>query len=223
MKVKELAEKPREKALLQGVAALNDAELLTLLIESGTKKASAFELAHEVLSKCGGIAHLPSLSLANLTALPGIKEARAIRILAAVELAKRIFLSEEEEVHTIKTAKDIYHYLYHQLRFEKQEHFVALYLDVKLRVIHHVTLFKGSLDCSVVHPREVFKVVLQISAACVVVAHNHPSGDATPSSQDVEITHLLCQTGKVMQIPVMDHVVIGKKEYFSFSEAHMLG
>ncbi len=223
MKVKDLAERPREKALLQGVQTLNDAELLMLLIESGTRKFSAFDLAHQLLSQCGGITYLTKLSFADLISFPGIKEARAIRILAAIELAKRISLDEQQEVHTITSAKDAYHYLYHHLQFEKQEHFVALYLDTKHHIIHYQYIFKGSLDCSIVHPREVFKAALQISAACIVVAHNHPSGDALPSLQDIEVTNLLYETGKIMQIPIIDHIIVGKRQYFSFNEAKMLG
>lgn len=222
MKVKALAEKPREKALLEGISALNDAELLTLLIESGSKKASAFDLAHQVLALCQGIARLPSLSFSQLTSLPGIKEARAIRLLAAIELAKRVNFANEEEVEIIKTARDVYHYLEKIMRFEKQEHFVALYLDVKHRVIHYKTIFVGSLDCSVVHPREVFKIALETSAACLIVAHNHPSGDPTPSNQDIEVTQILAETGRIMQLPLLDHVIVGNRQYFSFGEAKML-
>lgn len=137
MRVCDLAEKPREKALLQGVQSLNDAELLTLFIESGSKNASAFDLACRILSLCNGVSHLCDLSLSQLTALSGIKQAKAIRLLAAVELARRIRFSKDEDVHTIQSAKDVYYYLEKLVRFEKQEHFIALYLDAKHRVIHH--------------------------------------------------------------------------------------
>ena len=222
MKIKELAEKPREKALLNGIESLTDTELLSLLIESGSRQASAFELAMSMLAKCQGIAHLSELSLATLMDFPGIKEARALRILAAIELAKRVSFSHEENIIKISSALDICNYFAKSFQFEKQEHFVALYLDVKHQILRKKTLFIGSLDCSIVHPREVFKEALQSSAACLVIVHNHPSGDPTPSIQDQEITTMIADTGKIMQIPLLDHVIIGHKQYFSFREAELL-
>lgn len=222
MRIKELAEKPREKALLAGIESLTDTELLSLLIESGTPKQSAFELAMHILSEYGGIAHLKELSLSYLIKINGIKKAKAIRLLAAIELAKRVRYSEAEPIHTIRHAKDIYLLLEGNLQFEKQEHFVALYCDTKHQVIRQKTLFVGSLNCSIVHPREVFKEALETSAACIAVAHNHPSGDPTPSTQDIEVTEMLSRTGNVMQIPLLDHVIIGHQKYFSFREAEQL-
>lgn len=222
MKIKELAEKPREKAILNGVSSLSDAEVLSILIESGSRQASAFDLAMQILNLSNGMKQLGSISMADLTSLPGIKQARAIRILAAIELARRIAFHNQEEIHTIGNAKDVYTYLENMLRFETQEKFVALYLDSKHQIIHQKILFVGSLNCSVVHPREVFKGALQVSAACVLVAHNHPSGDPEPSSQDLEVTNILKQTGEIMQIPLIDHVIIGHRMYFSFREAGLL-
>ena len=106
--------------------------------------------------------------------------------------------------------------------YEKQENFIALYLDVKHHIIREKVLFLGSLDASLVHPREVFKEALHISASCMIVAHNHPSGDPSPSKADIEITKVLFDTGKIMQIPVLDHIILGKKSYFSFREAGFL-
>jgi len=222
MKIKELAEKPREKALMNGVSSLTDTELLSLLIESGTRQASAFELAMSILSNCQGISHLSELSLAALTSYPGIKEARALRILAAIELAKRVSFSKEKKLHKVESASDVCQYLAKSFQFEKQEHFVALYLDIKHQLLRQKTIFVGSLDCSIVHPREVFKEALEISAACLIIVHNHPSGDPTPSPQDNDITQMIAETGRIMQIPLLDHVIIGDRQYFSFREADLL-
>lgn len=222
MKMKELAEKPREKALMKGMESLTDTELLALLIESGTREHSAFELAMMILAKCQGIGQLSQLSLTDLMKFPGIKKAKALRILGMVELARRLDLEERVPKDSIEGAKDVYYVLESSMKYENQEHFMAIYLDTKNQVLRKKTLFIGSLNCSIVHPREVFKEALHMSAASIIVAHNHPSGDPTPSKQDMEVTEMLKMTGKIMQIPLIDHVIIGKKQYFSFREAEML-
>lgn len=218
MKIAEMAEKPREKAMLSGFESLSDAELLALIIESGTKQNSAFDLALKILSECGSIQQIHQLSFAQLTSLSGIKKAKAMRLLGCIEIAKRMrMIAGENDI--IKTAKDVFLYLENRLMHEKQERFIALYLDTKHHIIREKTLFIGSLDVSLVHPREVFKEALHISAACIIVAHNHPSGDPTPSKADIEITHTLIETGNIMQIPLLDHVIIGRRIFFSFRES----
>lgn len=221
MKIEDMAEKPREKALLHGLGVLSDTELLALIIESGSKQHSAFELAMEILSMSGSVQNLPTLSLADLMKFNGIKQAKAIRILASIELSKRI-QSRQEVGLIIHHAKDVYLYLENKLRHEKQEHFMALYLDSKHQIIREKVLFIGSLNMSLVHPREVFKEALHMSAACLIVAHNHPSGDPTPSKEDIEMTKILSDTGKIMQIPVIDHVILGENSFFSFQEGGFL-
>lgn len=221
MKIEEMAEKPREKALLKGFNTLSDTELLALIIESGIKNNSAFELAMKILSICGSIQQLPHISFSELTSLSGIKTAKALKILACIELSKRMQSTNNKTAY-ISNSKDVYHYLESKLIYEKQENFIALYLDVKHHIIREKVLFLGSLDASLVHPREVFKEALHISASCMIVAHNHPSGDPSPSKADIEITKVLFDTGKIMQIPVLDHIILGKKSYFSFREAGFL-
>lgn len=221
MKIQEMGQKPREKALLNGLESLSDAELLTLIIESGSKQYSAFDLSLQILAMCGSMQRLYELSLSQLTQLPGIKKAKAIRILGCIEIAKRMRM-DSDVTTLIKGAKDVFLYLESRLTHEKQEHFMAIYLDTKHHVIREKMLFLGGLDVSLVHPREVFKEALHISASCIIVAHNHPSGDPTPSKADIEITSALFQTGKIMQIPILDHVIIGKKSFFSFREAGFL-
>lgn len=221
MKIEEMAEKPREKALMNGFDKLSDTELLALIIESGTRNNSAFELAMKILSMCGSLQQLPHVLFSELTSLPGIKNARALRILACVELAKRM-KSLDVKTTYIGHSKDVFYYLENRMMYEKQENFIALYLDAKHHIIRERILFLGSLEASLVHPREVFKEALHISASCMIVAHNHPSGDPSPSKADIEITKILYDTGKIMQIPILDHVIIGKKSYFSFREAGFL-
>lgn len=221
MKIEQLAEKPREKALRKGFSELSDTELLALVIESGTKNCSAFDLSMKVLSMVGNINQLPQLSLSELKSLPGIKNAKALRILGCIELSKRLQSTTLDQV-VISSNKDVYDFYASQLIHEKQEHFRAMYLDSKHRVIREKMLFLGSLDCSLVHPREVFKEALHLSASSIIVVHNHPSGDPTPSKQDIEITSLLNQTGQIMQIPLLDHIIIGHQSFYSFREGGLL-
>ena len=206
---------------MNGFDKLSDTELLALIIESGTRNNSAFELAMKILSMCGSLQQLPHVLFSELTSLPGIKNARALRILACVELAKRM-KSLDVKTTYIGHSKDVFYYLENRMMYEKQENFIALYLDAKHHIIREKILFLGSLEASLVHPREVFKEALHISASCMIVAHNHPSGDPSPSKADIEITKILYDTGKIMQIPILDHVIIGKKSYFSFREAGFL-
>ena len=221
MKIEQMAEKPREKAMLMGINQLSDTELLALIIESGTKDHSAFDLAMQILSICGSIKELPTISFSDLVSLPGIKKAKALRFLACIEIAKRI-QTTSSKTSFIGHSKDVFYYLENKLMNEKQEHFIALYLDSKHHIIREKVLFVGSLDASLVHPREVFKEALHISASCIIVAHNHPSGNPQPSKADIEITKMLHDTGKIMQLPIIDHVIIGDKSYFSFREGGFL-
>lgn len=221
MKIEEMAEKPREKAMLCGLDQLSDTELLALIIESGTKNCSAFELSMKILSMCHSIRGLNELSFSELTSLPGIKKAKALRLLACVELARRM-QSGTKKTTLISHSKDVFLYFENRYLNEKQEHFIALYLDTKHHVIREKIIFIGSLDASLVHPREVFKEAIHRSASCLIVAHNHPSGDSTPSKADIEITNILVRTGKIMQIPILDHIILGDKCYFSFREAGFL-
>ena len=216
MKIEEMAEKPREKALLKGFNTLSDTELLALIIESGIKNNSAFELAMKILSICGSIQQLPHISFSELTSLSGIKTAKALKILACIELSKRMQSTNNKTAY-ISNSKDVYHYLESKLIYEKQENFIALYLDVKHHIIREKVLFLGSLDASLVHPREVFKEALHISASCMIVAHNHPSGNTEPSQDDFNITLRLKECGEILGITLLDHIIIGDG-YYSFKE-----
>lgn len=222
MKVRDLIEKPREKALLKGIKSLSDIELLTLVIQSGTSKMSAYDIAHALLKDHQGLEGLKRLTLAKLLEYEGIGKVRAISLLGVIELATRKHMTASQEGYYIKNAQSVYHYLIGEFGFESQEVFYALYLDVKNKVIFQKEIFRGSLDISIVHPREIFKEAIASSAAAIVVAHNHPSGDPTPSNEDIETTKMLNKTAEVMKIPLLDHVILGDHQLFSFREAKML-
>lgn len=222
MKVCDMIEKPREKALLKGVKSLSDVELLTLVIQSGSRKMSAYDIAHALLKEVQCLGGLHQLTLSKLLTYDGIGKVKAIHLLGVIELCSRMNQKQINEDYYIKNAQSVYHYLISEYGMEMQEVFYALYLDVKNKVIFQKEIFRGSLDVSIVHPREVYKEAVSISAAAIIVAHNHPSGDPTPSPQDIETTSMLRQTGEVMKIPLLDHVILGRNQLFSFREAKML-
>ena len=155
----------------------------------------------------------------NALTLAGMKDSEAIKTLTFIELSRRLENFREDAKPKINSPEDVYRMLYPQLREEKREFFICLYLDTKNQVISKETISIGSLNANIVHPREVFKAALLASAAHMIVVHNHPSGDPTPSREDIEITKKLVETGSIMGIDVLDHVIIGDGRHFSLKEA----
>ena len=224
MIIREMAEseKPREKALHYGIDSLSNAELLALLLRCGTKSQSALELSQVILSQVGGIHKLPQLSLNQLKEIKGIKNAKALELLGCVELAKRM-QETNDPIHTIlRSAKDAYNYMRMKLAFDKQEKFVGIYLDTQHQIIHEKVIFIGTLDSSLVHPREIYKEAISCSAAAIICLHNHPSGYCEPSSADIETTNNLREVGMMVGIPLLDHLILTKNAYFSFKAHHLI-
>ena len=215
-------EHPRYKLKEYGPSFLSNAELLSILIRQGSKEESAIHLAENVLSKVKdvGIRGLKDLSLENLCSLCG-GEAKAASIIAAVELGRRIEVSVAK-MDIIHGPEDAAHILMPRLRYEQKEHFVVMSLSTKNRVLCIRDISIGSLTASVVHPREVFKEALDRSAAAIIIAHNHPSGDPCPSREDQAVTKRLVEVGKVMDIPVLDHIIIGDNRFVSMKEKGMM-
>lgn len=208
-------ENPREKALCLGLESLSNAELLALILRTGNKEESVLQLSQRLLKEIGGMAQLSNVSYASLISLKGIKKAKAIEILGIIEIAKRLKAIDSYQ-QSLTSPNDIYHYIKDSMMFLKQEHFVILCLDNKKRVIKEKTIFIGSLNMSVVTPREVFKEAISVSSASLVLIHNHPSGDAHPSQEDAYLTHQFEQLGKMMSIDIVDHIIIGWNQYYSF-------
>ena len=154
----------------------------------------------------------------ELTDLKGIGQAKAVQIAAAVELGRRISNLSYDDRYVIRSPEDGANYVMNDMRLLTQEHFVCLYLNTKNQVIHRQTVFIGSLNASIVHPREVFKEAFRRSAASIICFHNHPSGDATPSREDIEVTKRLVECGKMIGIEILDHIIIGDKKYVSMKE-----
>lgn len=223
MQIKEMHEneRPREKALFSGVESLNNVELLALMIKTGTKNVSSLDLANQILVTCQGFSRLTQLDLATLMQIKGIKQAKAIDILACIELARRLQFSYEDEGREIHHSRDAYLYLCNKMQDLQQECFVALFLNTKNMIISEKMIYKGGLDASIVHPREIFKEAMHRSASKIIVCHNHPSGNPTPSIADVEVTKMIRETGEIVGIPLLDHIIIGKGKYVSLREADL--
>ncbi len=209
-------ERPRERLQKYGAESLSTAELLAIIIRTGTKRESALSLGERVLSTFKGLKGLFNASLEQIAKIEGIGRVKATEIKAAIELGKRMFsLVGEEESVRITCPQDVVN-LFPELPFQTQEHFNALFLDVKGKLIKARTLFVGTLDASISHPREVFKEAVACSAASVIVVHNHPSGDCTPSRDDIEMTRKLKHSGDILAIPLQDHIIVGKGGFYSF-------
>lgn len=209
-----LLDRPRERAMAHGIKTLSNSELLAILFRTGTRELSALELGNKLLQKFT-VNQLTNLSVGELTSISGIGNAKALSVLAAFELFKR---SSIETKTRVISPKDVFEYLRYDLTELKQEHFVGIYLDAKNNIISSKTLFIGSLSMSVVHPREVFNWAVRLSAASIIVVHNHPSGDPTPSQSDIEVTKAIKDAGVTMDIQLVDHIVIGKTEFISLKE-----
>lgn len=215
-------ERPRERMLRSGASALSSAELLAILLRTGTVKESAVSLAQRLLVEAGGLRRLVEMNTEQLTALKGIGHAKALQIQAGIELGRRLARTAMDECVTIRSPQDVSLLMTEELRYLQKEHFVCLFLNTKNHVIGQETLSIGSLNASIVHPREVFLAAIKRSSASIICVHNHPSGDPTPSPEDIEITRRLVEAGDVIGIDVLDHVIIGDTRSVSLKELGLM-
>ena len=213
-----LAERPRERLKHHGAEIVQSHELIAILLRTGSRQVSVLELAKQLLYRYGSLKELADARVEDYMRIPGIGFAKAIELKAAFELGRRTVHEPFPDKIPLRSPERIYQFLKDRYDRKTQEHLVALYLNTKGELLKQEVLFVGSLNVSVVHPREVFKHAVLNSAASVVIAHNHPSGDPTPSAHDVEVTKLIRDNGTMMDIPLLDHVVIGRDRYFSFKE-----
>jgi DNA repair protein RadC len=209
-------ERPREKLERYGPDSLSNDELLALILRTGHQKENAIEMSNRLINEYG-LDKLSDLALNELQEIKGIGFAKACQIIALFEFNKRHAISKRDD-KPIKCAKDVYEYAQPLLSGKDKEHFMILHLDSKSRVIKDEIISIGTLNASLVHPREVFKSAIKESANAIVLVHNHPSGDYTPSQEDKEITERLFEAGEVLNIKVLDHVIIGKEGYWSWNE-----
>lgn len=211
-------ERPRERLLRLGPESLSDAQLLAILLRTGRKKHNALEVAHHLLKKFGGLSALGQLSVSELCSIKGIGPAKAAQVLASVELGRRSLAQPLNLDLRVLSSRDIYNHYYSLLRDMKKEVFMLLLFDGKNRLLKEVNVSTGSLSLNIVHPREVFKPAVRESASAVILLHNHPSGDPSPSPEDQELTRRLVKAGRIMGIKVLDHLVIGDGKYYSFAD-----
>ena len=217
------AEKPRERLKSHGARALSSSELLAILLGSGSEGHSAMQIGHEILaSSRGSLRRLSSQPVAALTTLEGVGNARAVAIHAALELGRRMAAEDREDGIPVRGPRDVHEIFGHRLQDLPVEEFHVAILDSQHRLERDVTVTRGLLNSSLVHPREVFREAIAENAAAIILIHNHPSGDPTPSPDDRITTEQLVQAGRVLDIPVHDHIIIGRGRYLSFAEAGLL-
>ncbi|MEI2462669.1 RadC family protein [Niallia taxi] len=211
-------ERPRERFMQMGAESLTNQELIAILIQTGSKDESALAVASRLLHHFNGLRTLKDATLDELKAIKGIGTAKGLQLLAALELGGRVTKLAFKDRYTIRSPEDAAKYLMDEMRFLSQEHFICLYLNTKNIVMHKQTIFIGSLNASIVHPREVYKEAIKRSAASVICLHNHPSGDPSPSREDVEVTKRLAESGKIIGIDLLDHIIIGENKFVSLKE-----
>ncbi|MGM9539549.1 RadC family protein [Anaerovibrio sp.] len=213
-------ERPRERLLALGPGFLSNAELLAIVLRNGSRERSALQVAQEILGmyREEGVAALARMSAGELMGIRGIGSAKAAEIMAAVELGKRLNGGAARQRAAVTCPEDAAEYAMPRFRYEEREHFAVILLNVKNHILSMPVISIGSLTASVVHPREVFRAAIQQTAASIILVHNHPSGDPSPSREDIEITARLVQVGRVMDIPVLDHIILGNDNYISLKE-----
>ena len=211
-----LEERPSEKAFHHGIESLNNIELLALVLRTGNKQESAIELAQRVINEIGGFRYLHDINYYQLIQIKGIKQAKAIEVLAIIEIAKRLD-KQPVAMSAIKEPRDGYELLKNQLMFEQQEKVIVLCLNSRLEVIKEKTVFIGGNNISIISGRELFKEALICGSNRVMVVHNHPSGNPEPSIEDIEATERLYSMAKELDIDVVDHLIIGRSRFYSFA------
>lgn len=222
MKIKDLPknEMPRERMLQYGVENISNIDLLSIILRTGIKDISVRELAAEILNSVGGINNLADAGIRELSNIKGMGSVKAITLIAAVELGKRIN-SQEITLHMKLSNVELVHNAFKKYFINlKQEKFLAIYLDNKKCLISYKILSIGTIDHTIVHPRDVFNEAIKVSASSIILMHNHPSSDITPSKEDIKTTNKLVETGLIMNIPIIDHIITNGKEYYSFYDNH---
>jgi DNA repair protein RadC len=217
-----LSERPRERLLKLGPEALSAQEILAIILGRGIKGESVMVTSQKLLSKFGNLKGIANASMEELTQISGIGPAKAAQIKAAVELSKRLESSaDESKKPALKSPEDVVNIVRGQLKGKKKEHFLVLCLDTRNHLINCKSVSMGSLDTSVVHPREAFKEAISSSAASVIFVHNHPSGDPEPSEEDIELTKRLAKAGEIVGIEVLDHIIVCDKSYLSLKARNL--
>lgn len=202
--------------------ALSNREVLAILIRTGSKECSSLQIADQILHQAQGIGNLATMQIDDLKKIKGLKEAKSLELLACFEVAKRMSYEECLRQDVIQAPDSMVQWLNQEIGFSEQELFLVVLLNVRNQILHHEVLFKGTLDRSLVHPREIFKKALLYSSARIILVHNHPSGNIEPSCEDLLITEQIVEIGKLMHIDVLDHLIVSKNHCFSFKQEGLL-
>ncbi len=208
-------EKPREKLIKYGVHSLEDYELIALLIHTGSQDMDVLTLSQVILDVLQALDDLKRIRLVELLHIKGIKIAKASTILAAVELGRRLTISHQKGIQRITKYEDVYHFINPIIGHTNQEHLIGIYLNTKGHIMHHEIIFKGTINQTLIHPRELFHIAIKVSSSAVIFVHNHPTGDTQPSKADIDITHQLIEIGTLLHIEVLDHFIIGHQRIYS--------
>ncbi|MBQ2873051.1 MAG: DNA repair protein RadC [Bacilli bacterium] len=216
-------DKPRERLYVYGSENLSNEELISIILRTGTKNMSVKEVSLKLLESIGDISKLKDIGINTLVKIDGIGRVKAIEIKAALELGRRVYVNSDNiDKISFNSALSIYEYFYNILVDKKQEYFYTVYVDNKGKYIDKKCLFVGTINSSLVHPREIFKEAYLLSASGIICVHNHPSGDSSPSKEDKMITKKIKEISLIHGINFIDHIIIGNGNYFSFYDNNML-
>lgn len=213
------SEKPRERLVKYGKENISMNELIEIILKSGTRKAGIKEISHNIMSSVNNINELKDIEVNTLMNIEGMSKVKAIELVAAIELGRRVYIDDNyKELVELTNPSTIINYFHSLFNGKKQEYFYVVYLDNQKKYIDKKLLFKGTVNYSLVHPREIFKEAYLLSASYIICIHNHPSGDASPSSNDIDITKRIKEIGNMHGIGLLDHIIIGDNNYYSFFE-----
>lgn len=216
-------DRPREKLLIKGKRALSNAELIAILLGSGTREFSAVELSKRILDDCRGkLKELSRQSVADLTRKKGIGPAKAVTLIAALELGNRTSMEESLNRKKVSCSQDVYSFFRPLLQDSSYEEFWILLLNRGNKILNSICISQGGLSGTVADPKKIFKTALENYAASVILCHNHPSGNIRPSDSDIRLTQKLKKAGSFLDLPVVDHIIIGENNYFSFADDGLL-
>ena len=211
-----ILDRPRERFIKYGVINLSNEELLSIVLKTGYKGYSVKDISNNILKEIKDITDLKELTINKLIRINGIGEVKAITLLSAIELGRRVYSNKNNIIIKLNNSKEIYNYIKDKLIYKKQECFYCLYLDNRNNLIKKKLLFIGTINRSIVHPREIFKEAYLTSASKIICMHNHPSGDISPSKEDIRLTKSLIEIGKLQGIILLDHIIVGNNNYYSF-------
>jgi DNA repair protein RadC len=211
-------DRPRERLFARGPAALSNAELLAIILRTGVPDENVVRVSQRLLSTFGNLSGLAQASLAELTAARGLGPAKAAQVKAALELGRRLLVESPDQRPQVRSPADAANLLMSEMSLLEQEHLRVMMLDTKNRVLGTPTVYVGSLNTSMIRVGELFREAIRCNSASVIVAHNHPSGDPTPSPEDVAVTRQIAEAGKLLDVDVLDHLIIGRQRFVSLKE-----